>query len=400
MEFLVLLFTDYTLRTVALGAAVLGVVSGALGSYAVLRRQSLLGDAMSHAALPGVVIAFILTGLKTPLVLILGAAVAGWLGALLVMLITGETRLKQDSALGIVLAVFFGFGLVLLTWVQRQGTAGQSGLDRFLFGRAAAMVMQDVIVMAVLGAIALGLVFLFWKEFKLLSFDPDFGASLGFPIRVLDILLTTLIVIAIVIGLQTVGVVLMSAMIVAPAAAARQWTDRLDLMVAISAFFGALAGVSGALISSLTTGLATGPTIVLCASLIVALSLLIAPNRGLVWNWLQRQRNRQRLRTLAVLEALYRMGLHHGDPYRPHSLRSLQATVRGRGVNFTLQQLAARGWVRATAPDEWALTTAGLARLQEQLQSMGGRAAEEAAGGDLPGNEQEALLFGRREERS
>jgi manganese/zinc/iron transport system permease protein len=400
MEFLILLFTDYTLRTVALGAAVLGVVSGALGSYAVLRRQSLLGDAMSHAALPGVVIAFILTGLKTPLVLILGAAVAGWLGALLVMLVTSETRLKQDSALGIVLAVFFGFGLVLLTWVQRQGTAGQSGLDRFLFGRAAAMVMQDVIVMAGLGAVALGLVFLFWKEFKLLSFDPEFGASLGFPVRSLDILLTTLIVIAIVIGLQTVGVVLMSAMIVAPAAAARQWSDRLDLMVLISAFFGALAGVSGALISSLATGLATGPTIVLCASLIVTLSLFFAPNRGLVWNWLQRQRNRQRLRTLAVLEALYRMGLHHGDPYHPHSLRSLRATVRGRGVKFTLQQLAGRGWVKSAASDEWALTAPGLDWLQGQLQRMGGRAAAEPAADDVSGGEQDALFFDPREKRS
>jgi manganese/zinc/iron transport system permease protein len=398
MEFLILLFTDYTLRTVALGSAVLGVVSGALGSYAVLRRQSLLGDAMSHAALPGLVIAFILTGLKTPLVLILGAAVAGWLGALLVMLITGETRLKQDSALGIVLAVFFGFGLVLLTWVQRQGTAGQSGLDRFLFGRAAAMVMQDVVVMAALGAIALGVVVLFWKEFKLLSFDPEFGASLGFPVRLLDILLTTLIVIAIVIGLQTVGVVLMSAMIVAPAAAARQWTDRLDRMVAISAFFGALAGVSGALISSLARGLATGPMIVLCASLIVALSLLFAPNRGLVWNWLQRQRNRQRLRTLTVLEALYRMGLHHGDPYRPHSLRSLRAAIRGRGVKFTLHQLAGRSWVQATAVDEWALTAAGLQWLQEQLHHLDGRLSENPAGGDVTTPADDVLLFNKREE--
>jgi manganese/zinc/iron transport system permease protein len=288
-----------------------------------------------------------------------------------VMLITGETRLKQDSALGIVLAVFFGFGLVLLTWVQRQGNAGQSGLDRFLFGRAAAMVMADVHVMAALGAIALLLLFLFWKEFKLLSFDPEYAATQGFPVRLLDVLLTTLIVIAIVIGLQTVGVVLMSAMIVAPAAAARQWTNRLGIMVLLASLFGALAGVSGALISSLATGLATGPTIVLCASAIVALSLLFAPNRGLVWNWLLRQRNRQRLRTLAVLEALYRMGLHHDDPFHPHSLRSLQAIIYGRGVQFTLQQLANQGWVRETAADSWALTATGLSKLNEQWSPVG-----------------------------
>jgi manganese/zinc/iron transport system permease protein len=377
IDFITLLFTDYTLRTVALGAAVLGIVSGALGSYAVLRRQSLLGDAMSHAALPGVVIVFILTGAKTPLALIVGAAVAGWLGALLVMLVTNETRLKQDSALGIVLAVFFGLGLVLLTWVQRQGSAGQSGLDKFLFGRAAAMVMADVVIMAALGAVALALVFLFWKEFKLLTFDPEFAVAQGFPVRLLDILLTTLIVIAIVIGLQTVGVVLMSAMIVAPATAARQWTDRFGSMIALSALFGALAGVSGALISSLGAGLATGPTIVLSISLLVAISLLFAPNRGLIWHWLRQQRNRLRLRTLAVLEALYQMGLHHNDPLHPHSLQSLRAVIHGRGIRFTLSRLSQRSLVQQVEPGRWALTPAGIEELRARLGAEYGRMRDE-----------------------
>lgn len=364
-ELLLLLFTDYTLRTVALGAAVLGIVSGALGSYAVLRKQSLLGDAMSHAALPGIVIAFILTGSKAPLVLVIGAAAAGWLGALFIILIVSETRLKQDSALGIVLAVFFGVGLVLLTWVQRQGFAGQSGLDRFLFGRAAALVMEDVWVMVGLGGLTLFMVLLFWKEFKLLSFDPEFAATLGYPTRRLDILLTTLIVMAIVIGLQTVGVVLMSAMIVAPAAAARQWTDRLGVMVLLSAFFGALAGISGALISSMTAGLPTGPTIVLCVSFIVAFSLLLAPNRGLVWDWARRLRNRRRLRTMAVLDTLYQMGDHHGDPQRPHSLRSVQAAIGRAGVRYTLDHLTSQGLIQQVE-DEWALTSKG----QRAIENM------------------------------
>jgi manganese/zinc/iron transport system permease protein len=290
------LFFDYTLRTVALGAATLGIVSGALGSYAVLRRQSLLGDAISHAALPGIALAFLLTRSKEPLVLMLGAGIAGWLGTLLMMSIVRATRIKDDSALGLVLSVFFGFGLMLLTFIQRQPDAGQAGLDKFLFGQAAALLQRDVITMAVLGGLALLTLAIFWKEFKLLSFDPDYGASLGFPMRVLDILLTTLLVIAIVIGLQTVGVVLMSAMIVAPAAAARQWTDRLGLMVTLSALFGAGAGVSGAVISSSVQQLPTGPTIVLCISAIVLLSLLFAPNRGLVWNWVRSRRNRRNLR--------------------------------------------------------------------------------------------------------
>jgi manganese/zinc/iron transport system permease protein len=225
------LFSDYTLRTVALGAGTLGIISGALGSYAVLRKQSLLGDAMSHAALPGIALAFVLTRSKEPLVLMLGAAIAGWLATLLVAAIVRNTRIKQDSALGLALSVFFGFGLVLLTFIQKQADASQAGLDRFLFGQAAALIESDVVTMAALGTLVLLAMLLFWKELKLLSFDPSFGASLGFPIPALDVLLTTLLVVAIVIGLQTVGVVLMSAMVVAPAVAARQWTDRLGAMV-------------------------------------------------------------------------------------------------------------------------------------------------------------------------
>src|SRR5688572_8163343 len=165
------LFFDYTLRTVALGSATLGVVSGALGSYAVLRKQSLLGDAMSHAALPGIALAFLLTGSKAQLALLIGAAIAGWVGTLLVMSIVRTTRIKDDSALGLVLSVFFGFGLMLLTYIQRLPDATQAGLDKFLFGQAATLLQRDVITMAAIGGLALLVVGLFWKEFKLLSFD-------------------------------------------------------------------------------------------------------------------------------------------------------------------------------------------------------------------------------------
>ena len=177
------LIFDYTLRTVALGSAVLGIVSGALGVFAVLRRQSLVGDAMSHAALPGIVLAFMLTGSKTPLVLLIGATIAGWLGALAVLSIVRASRLAYDTALAIVLSVFFGLGLVLLTVVQRQPDASQAGLDKFLFGQAATLVVKDVQTMSAVGIIAFLALMLIWKEIKLLSFDPDYAASLGLPVR-------------------------------------------------------------------------------------------------------------------------------------------------------------------------------------------------------------------------
>lgn len=300
---------DYTLRTVALGAAVIGIVAGALGAFAVLRRQSLVGDAMSHAALPGIAIAYLLTGEKSNIVLLTGAAIAGWLATLAVLGIVRTSRVKFDSALGLVLSVFFGFGLMLLTYIQRQPDSSQAGLDKFLFGQAATMIQSEVRNMAIVGAAALLVLFFLWKSFKLLSFDSDFAATIGYPVRVLDVLLTTLIVVAIVLGLQAVGVVLMSAMIVAPAAAARQWTNRLGVMVLLSAAFGALAGVSGATISASETRLPTGPVIVVCVSAIVLFSLCFAPNRGLLWAWFARRRKREELR-----RALTAADAAHGGP--------------------------------------------------------------------------------------
>lgn len=269
---------NYTLRTVSLGAAALGAVSGALGTFAVLRRQSLVGDAVSHAALPGIMMAFIVMQSKTPLALVVGAAVAGWIGTLVVQMIVRNSRVPFDSALGLVLSVFFGFGLMLWTWLRQRPDARQAGLDKYLFGQAATMLADDVRTMIVLGAAAIGVLLLLWKEFKLLSFDPDFAASLGFPNRWLDAALTGLLVVAVVLGLQCVGVVLMSALIVAPAAAARQWTDRLGIMVMLAAIFGSASGFAGTLLSD-AWNVPTGPTIVLVATGFVLGSIAIHTQR-------------------------------------------------------------------------------------------------------------------------
>ncbi len=354
------LFFDYTLRTVALGAMALGTVSGTLGAFAVLRKQSLLGDAISHAALPGIVLAFMLTGAKDPLILVLGAAIAGWIGTLGVMWIVRQSRLPEDSALGIVLSVFFGVGLVLLTFVQREPTASQAGLNTFLFGQAATLVLEDVMVIAGLGSVALAVVALFWKEFKLLAFDREFGGSLGIGMRRVDVLLTTVLVVAIVIGLQTVGVVLMSAMVVAPAAAARQWTDSLGVMVVLSAAFGALGGVTGAVASSTTTGIPTGPAIVLAVTLVVAVSLVFAPRRGLAWEWVRHRRNQQQVRTGAILTDLYALARQHADRGHGHPVAVLEAMDAKRGgVRRTLAVLEGDGLAKREADDSWSLTAAG-----------------------------------------
>lgn len=272
---------DYTLKIVILGTSILGAVSGTVGAFATLRKQSLLGDAISHAALPGICIMFLLTQTKSTLWLLVGALIAGWVGTWIMTLVVTQTKLKQDAALGVILSVFFGFGLMLLTLIQKIPNANQAGLHKYLFGNASTLLKHDVLMMSVLSVIVLSAIFMFWKEFKLLTFDRDYAFSLGFSTVKLDLLLVSLTVCGIVLGLQTVGVVLMSAMLIAPAVAARQWTNSLSKMVMISATMGALSGSIGAVISSSIDHLPTGPTIVLVMSVMVLISLGFAPERGL-----------------------------------------------------------------------------------------------------------------------
>lgn len=271
---------DYTLTITLIGITILGATTGLLGTFVFLRRQSLLGDAISHAALPGIAIAFLLTHSKNPLVLMLGGAISGGIGTIFMQLITHHTRLKKDTALGIVLSVFFGFGLVLMTAIQKMPIANQAILNKFLFGNISTLLPTDVYAMAIIGAIVCMITFVLWKEFALVTFDANFAHSLGFATHRLDALLTMLVVFAIVIGLQTVGVILMSSMLIAPAAAARQWTTRLEPMALLSVCFAVSAGIIGALVSSHVDRFPTGPTIVVVLSFFVLVSLFCAPKKN------------------------------------------------------------------------------------------------------------------------
>ena len=225
---------DYTLLLVLQGAALLGVVAGALGSFALLRQQSLLGDAISHAALPGIVLMFLCTHSKNPWVLLCGGAVAGAIGVVSMNFLCSRTTLKKDAILGIILSVFFGLGLVLMTVAQKVQTSNQAILNKFLFGNVATLLQEDIVVIALIALLIVSVLALCWKECAMYVFDPLFTYSLGFAPLVIETILTLLLVLAIVIGLQTVGVVLMSTMLIAPAAAARQWTTTLVHMVLVA----------------------------------------------------------------------------------------------------------------------------------------------------------------------
>lgn len=348
---------DYTLTTVALGGAILGVVAGGLGCFAVLRRQSLLGDSLSHAALPGVAIAFLLAG-RSLSALLLGAFVVAWIGTMLIRWITRTTRIKQDAAMGTVLAAFFAIGIALLSYIQGRPDASQAGLDKFIFGQAAAIVESDVRLISVVGFAAFVLLALFWKEFKLLAFDIEFAGANGFPVRLLDVMLSTLIVVAIVLGLQLAGVILMVGMLIAPAVAARQWTNRLGEMVLLASVFGAFSGATGAIISGIEVALPTGPLIIVVAFGIVFVSILFAPGRGLVWKWRQEQIDRRHFAGQNILRDIDDHARQHGSINTPMPQGAL-VTLRGAFVRGSLAQLAREGLVEADDRGNWSLTEAG-----------------------------------------
>lgn len=304
MDKLAILLNDYTFQVVALGSLLLGVVSGVLGCFAVLRKQSLLGDGISHSALPGIVIAFLLTGNKNVEILLLGALLAGLLATFSIIGVVKYTRIKFDSALALIMSVFFGFGMVLLSYVQKIPNSNQAGLSRFIFGQASTLLKRDLYVLSVAAVILLMLVGLFWKEFKLLCFDREYAESLGFSTQKINLLLSFMIVLTIIVGLQTVGVILMSAMLITPAASARQWTNRLSVMVGLSAVFGGTSGVLGTMASSLVTKLPTGPSIVVCLSGIALLSMFFAPQRGIIAKKIQKRKNQIALKEMMGRRAL------------------------------------------------------------------------------------------------
>ena len=286
---------SYTTQMVLLGTALLGLASGIAGTFAVLRKESLIGDGLSHAALPGVVIAFLLTGIKDIEVLIAGAALSSITAAWLITITVENSKIKFDGALATILSAFFGLGMVLLTYVQSLNNAGQAGLSKFIFGQAATILARDVYITSAAALIIIVLTALFWKELKLISFDVEYAKTLQIPVTFTLILYRALLIMTIIIGIQSVGAILISSLLIAPAVGARQWTNKLGTMCILAGFFGMVSAIGGTIWSTTVQKLPTGPAIIVILSVIVLLSLIFAPNRGILWQY---RKNKQSKRAL------------------------------------------------------------------------------------------------------
>ncbi|WP_245875901.1 metal ABC transporter permease [Veillonella denticariosi] len=291
---------SYTTQMVLLGTALLGLASGIAGTFAVLRKESLIGDGLSHAALPGVVLAFLLTGIKDIEVLITGAALSSIAAAWLITITVENSKIKFDGALATILSAFFGFGMVLLTYIQSLNNAGQAGLSKFIFGQAATILARDVYITSIAAIIIMILTALFWKELKLISFDLEYAKTLQIPVTFTLILYRALLIMTIIIGIQSVGAILISSLLIAPAVGARQWTDKLGTMCILAGVFGMLSAIGGTLWSTIIPKLPTGPAIIVILSILVLLSLLFAPNRGLLWQLRRVRQTKYALKSMSV----------------------------------------------------------------------------------------------------
>jgi manganese/zinc/iron transport system permease protein len=278
-----------------LGVTLLGACSGVIGCFAVLRRRSLVGDAISHATLPGVCLAFLIAGEKQFSMMLFGAFISGLLGIGALALLKQWTRIKEDAAIALVLSVFFGAGVVLASIIQQKGGSGRAGWDAFIFGKSAGIVWDDVKLIALLVFGTIAIVTLCYKEFKLVTFDPEFALVQGWPARRLDFALMLLLVVAVVVGLPAVGILMMAAMLIIPAAAARFWTYRLAYMILLSGSIGALSGCIGTFLSDWIPNMPTGPCIILVATAFFFVSFLCAPERGFLARKLAQHRDRQAL---------------------------------------------------------------------------------------------------------
>jgi ABC-type Mn2+/Zn2+ transport system permease subunit/Mn-dependent DtxR family transcriptional regulator len=298
-------FQDPSVRYALMGAILLGISCGLLGSFIVVRKMALFGDALSHAVLPGVALGFLWNMNKDPVAIFIGATLAGLLGGVLITLIRQTTRLKEDTCLGIVLASFFAVGICLVTRIQRISPGNKGGLDDFLFGQAAAIGKDDVTLMLAVTVLALALVGLFYKELLVTSFDAAFAKAAGFPTAIIHYALMLLLAFSVVIALQAVGVVLVSAMLITPAAAAYLLTDRMHRMLILASIFGIFAGAAGAFFSFLGNNLPTGPLMVLGATFVFVMAFLFGPRYGVLARWWRQLSRSAKFKRENTLKAIY-----------------------------------------------------------------------------------------------
>lgn len=355
---------DQTLLLILFGTGLLGISAGIVGCFVLLQQKSLFGDTIAHATLPGICGVFLLTGSKLPCVIMIGGIFSATIGSMAIHYITDHSTLKKDTALGIVLATSFGLGTLLLSRIQINPTAHQAGITKYLLGNASTMLHSDLYFIACVTIINFLSLRLFWNEYKIFLFNSDYGQSIGVPIKTISLLLSITTMITIVVGLQTVGVILISALLIAPAAGAKQWTQSLSNMVFLSACFGLFSTTLGTILSSAIPHLPTGPTIVIIACLITIVSIFCAQN-GILTTIVKQRIREKKINALKMLSHFMLFNESKTDPFHAHDLAALKALGK-KSTSATLYYLHAQGFIEPTKKNFWRLTQKGLEVLNNQ----------------------------------
>jgi manganese/zinc/iron transport system permease protein len=360
----------YNTRIVVVGTTLLGLAAGVVGTFAYLRRRALMSDALSHATLPGMALAYVLTQTKSLTVLMTGAALSGTLGVLAVMGLRLVPRIKEDTAIGLVLSVFFGIGLVLMSVIQSMNTGTQAGLETFIYGKAAAMLRADAMAIGITATIVIATAFLFIKEFRLLCFDRQYAATQGLAVGFVDLVMMALVVLTTVIGLQAVGLILIIALLIIPAATARFWTDDLIRMIAIAATVGALSGWSGSTISAQIENMPTGAIIVVCSGVLFTVSMLVAPRRGVLASALRQATLNRRIQRQHLLRAMaeHEEVYGSGTAMAVHDIRGSRSWSPGE-LNRVLRRCARLGDITIPTSTEISLKPSGRAHAERVLRN-------------------------------
>ncbi|WP_223425309.1 metal ABC transporter permease [Tateyamaria pelophila] len=316
-----LLQLGYNATLVTLGACLLGIAAGVAGTFLFLRKRALVSDAISHATLPGVGLAFIVMVSfggdgRSLFGLLLGAGVSAAVGLLCVHWLATRTRLGEDAAIGAILSVFFGLGIVILTIIQTMNSGRQAGLEGFLLGSTAGMLRSDALLLAIAAAAVLALVMLLRRPLELAAFDPGYAEAAGWSLARIDLAMMGIVLVVTVVGLKVVGLILIVALLIVPAVSARFWTDRSDRVVLIAGIVGGVSGYVGAAVSAVAPALPTGPIIVLVGFALFLVSLLFSPGRGVLasvlthWRYQRRVHMRQGLLALAQGQPIYEKLTH------------------------------------------------------------------------------------------
>ena len=378
----VLLMQDYNTRIVLWGTTTLGLAAGIAGTFLLLRKRSLLGDVVGHASLPGVAIAFLIMELHEPQSgkwlpgLLIGASLSGIAGMISTVIIRTCTRIKEDAALAITLGGFYGLGIVLFTIIQKLPTGSQAGLANFIYGNTATITQSEVDLIwrvAIVAIVAAGLLF---KEFGLLCFDEQFAASQGWPVVLLDLILMGLVVAVCVIGLRSVGLLLVVALLIIPAASARFWTEKLSHMTLCAAVIGVVSCYMGAVSSALFSRLAAGAVIVLTGSVMFCVSLYFGTRRGVLLRWYTRRQLNQRIATQQLLLAFFEI-LETSVPPAPH--QSLTDTTVSLDELLPKRSWTAKQLLRSLRDAQRLQYLASHSEREYRLTAQGETAARRAA---------------------